>query len=674
MPKKEHVIPKNVRERVEKLRKTIEHHRYQYHVLDREEMSPEALDSLKYELAKLEEQYPALITPDSPTQRVGGKPLPEFKKVKHQVPQWSLNDAFSEEDIRDFDARVKRMLKTYFGKEAIPTYICEIKIDGLKVVLTYEKGLLKTAATRGDGIVGEDVTSNVRTIDSVPLRLSKDVDVVVEGEVWLSTKELERMNIERKKKGEAVFANPRNAAAGSIRQLDPKIAAARRLDTFMYELASSDRPLPATQEEELEELRKLGFKVNPHFRTTKTTPEIMKYWKEWQKKADNETYWVDGIVVKVNEREFQDALGYTGKGPRYAIAFKFPTEQVTTTVEDIVLQIGRTGVLTPVAHLKPVSVLGTVVSRATLHNEDEIKRLDVRIGDTVILEKAGDVIPDIISVVKEMRTGKEKPYVFPKYVEACGGPIERIPGQAAHRCVNRNSFTQLKRKMAYFTSKHAFDIEGLGPKIVEALMKAKLVATPPDFFTLKKGDLLNLPHFGEKSVDNLLATISARRSISFPRFITSLSVDHVGEETAHDLARAFGTFEKLQNVEKEELMSVSGVGEIVAEALSRWLREPEHKKLLKQLQKHVIVEKEIVAKKPHSPFAGKTVVLTGSLATMTRDEAKQKIRDLGGNSSSSVSKETDLVIAGDEAGSKLDKAKELGVKVIDEQEFLKMLK
>ncbi len=676
LKKDDSTIPKDVRMRVDKLRKAIEHYRFQYHVHDKEEMSPKALDSLKYELVKLEEAYPALITPDSPTQRVAGKPLKGFKKVKHTVAQWSLNDAFTETDMHEFDARVKRMLLGIYGKPITPSYICELKIDGLKVVLTYEKGLLVGAATRGDGTIGEDVTHNVRTIESVPLCLNQPLDVVVEGEVWLSTKELERINRERKQTAEAPFANPRNAAAGSIRQLDPKIASARKLATYIYELARTSSVLPTTQSQSLATLQSLGFKVNMNFRQCKNVSEIISFWKEWQKNAPKQEYWIDGIVVKVDERKYQDALGYTGKGPRYAIAFKFPTEQVTTVVEDIVLQVGRTGVLTPVAHLRPVSVLGTTVSRATLHNEDEIARLDVRIGDTVVLEKAGDVIPDIISVVTQLRTGKEKKFVFPSHVNACGGDgaIERIHGAAAYRCVNRDSFTQLLRRLAYFTSRSAFNIEHLGPKNVELLMKADLLAAPDDFFTLTKGDLLSLPRFGEKSADNLLAAIDARRKISLARFITALSVDHVGEETAHDLARAFKTTEALSSASLEALTAVDGVGGIVAASLYAWMHTPAHKAMLKRLLKEVHVEAEHTPQITRSPFLGKTVVLTGGLLTFTRDEAKTKIRSLGGNVSSSVSKETHFVVAGADAGSKLDTARKLGVTVIDEQQFLAMLK
>ncbi len=674
--KQKNAIPEAVKLRVEKLRSAIEHYRYEYHVLDNEVITPEALDSLKHELVQIEEAYPSLITPDSPTQRVAGKPLPQFKKIKHRIPQWSLNDAFTEEDVYEFDARVKRMLEGVYGKKVTPTYDCEIKIDGLKIVLTYEKGKLVSAATRGDGIVGEDVTSNVRTIDSVPLFLRQGADLVVEGEVWLSTRELARINEERKKKGEALFANPRNAAAGSIRQLDPRIAASRKLDTFIYELAQGGGRTFDTQIASLNALREFGFKINPHFAHCRNADAVVAYWKEWQKKAKRQDYWIDGVVVKVNERKYQEALGYTGKGPRFAIAVKFPTEQVTTVVEDIVLQVGRTGVLTPVAHLRPVSVMGSTVSRATLHNEDEITRLDVRIGDTVILQKAGDVIPDIVSVLKELRTGKEKKFIFPTHVEACGGDgrIERVPGTAAYRCVSRNSFEQLARRVAYFTSRRAFDIEGLGPKIVELLMREGLVGSPPDLFTLKKGDLINLEGFGEKSADNLLAAIALRRTISLPRFITALSIDHVGEETAHDLARTFRTIDALRTASKEELENVDGVGGIVADSLIAWMKNPDHQTMFNELLRHVEVLPEKIVGRGTSIFAGKTVVLTGGLLSLTRDEAKQKIRERGGSAGSAVSKETDIVVAGSDAGSKLEKAKKLGIRIIDEQEFLKLLK
>lgn len=670
------IIPKtkkDAEERLLVLRKTIERHRHLYHVLDQSEISPEALDSLKHELVQIEAAYPELVTPDSPSQRVAGEPMKEFKKVPHKVPQWSFNDAFSEDDMREFDARVKRFLKDAYGKSITPTYSCELKIDGLKIVLEYQNGELITGATRGDGKIGEDVTSNVRTIESIPLTLAKPLSLIAEGEVYMPKSELECQNKERIKNGEEPFANPRNIAAGSMRQLDPKIAAERHLDVFVYDVGLLSQEFPKTQVEELDLLKEIGFKVNPHFKLCKDINEVIVFWEVWKKKAPKEDYWIDGVVVKVNEKEYQDAIGYTGKAPRFGIAFKFPAEQVTTVVEDIVLQVGRTGVVTPVAHLRPVSVAGSVVSRATLHNEDEIARLDVRIGDTVVLQKSGDVIPDIMSVVTEMRTGKEKKFKFPDYVEDCGGPIERIPGQVAYRCVNKNSFAQKRRKFYYFVSKKAFDIDGCGPKVLDALLDAELIGNFDDLFTLTLGDVLTLPRFAEKSAENLIESIDKARTITLGKFLTALSIEHVGEETAHDLAEHFGSIEKLRRATVEELNAISGIGEIVAQSLVAWFADPHHTALLDRLLEQVTIENPKKGLKKTGPFSGMSVVLTGTLSSLGRDEAKDKIRSLGGEISESVSSKTSLVVAGENAGSKFDKAQSLGVRVVNEEEFLKML-
>lgn len=679
-------IPKEVKTRAENLRKTIEKHNYLYYVKDKPEIKDSAYDSLLEELSKLEEQFPELKTDDSPTQRVGGKPAEKFKKVKHKIPQWSFNDAFSEDDMYAFDDRIKRFLRPEFG-EVEPDYICELKIDGLKIVLEYERGILKTAATRGDGTVGEDVTSNIKTISSIPLRLFQPVSVIVEGEVWLPKNNFEKINKEREKAGEPPFANPRNAAAGTIRQLDPKIVAKRGLDSFIYDVAKITSPYPpyvkggqgpiSTQAHELEYLQKLGFKVNPHFKLCRNMEEVIKFWKFWQDRKEKENYLIDGVVIKVNDTKYQKSLGFTGKAPRFAIAFKFKAEQVTTVVEDIVLQVGRTGVLTPVAHLRPVLVAGSTVSRATLHNEDEIKRLDVRIGDTVIVQKAGDVIPDIVSVMKEMRTGKERVFVWPKTVADCGGDgsIERVEGQAAWRCKNKNSFIQKKRKLYHFVSKAAFNIEHLGPKIIDALLDADLISTYDDIFTLKKGDLLALPRFAEKSVDNLLGSIEKSKNITLPRLIISLSIPQVGEETAYLLAAEFGDIAKLQNSKIENLQSIEGVGPIVAKSIVDWFKDKENQKLLSKLLKHIkILNPESGIMNYGKKLEGKTFVLTGTLSNMSREEAKQKIRELGGNVSSSVSKETGYVVAGENPGSKHEKARELGIKIISEEEFQTLLK
>lgn len=664
--------PREVRERVAKLREAIEYHRRLYHVEDRSEISPEALDSLKHELVSLEERYPELVTPESPTQRVAGAPLPEFTKVRHEVPQWSFNDAFSEEEMREFDARVRRFLKAA-GVSGSPTYACELKIDGLKVVLTYERGALVRAATRGDGKVGEDVTANIRTIDSVPLSLTRPVSVIVEGEVWMGKKTLASLNREREKAGEQTFANPRNLAAGSIRQLDPKVAAARRLDSFIYDVARIDGGAPDTQIGELELIRSLGFKVNTHFASADGIDDVVRFWKTWQKRAPREDYLVDGIVVKVNERRYQEALGYTGKAPRFAIAFKFPAEQVTTTLEDVVLQVGRTGVLTPVAHLVPVSVAGSTVSRATLHNEDQIARLDVRVGDTVILRKAGDVIPEIVGVVREMRTGKEKPYAFPKKVPACGGDgsIERVPGMAAWRCVSKDSYVQRARRLHHFVGKHAFDIDGLGPRIVDLLLEHALISTADDVFTLAEGDLADLPGFAEVSARNLIRAIGAARTIELPKFLVALSIDHVGEETARALAERFRAIERIASASPDDLAGVPGIGEIVARSVRAWFSDAANKAFLARLLAHTRVKR--TARAAGGSLSGKVFVLTGTLS-IPRDEARALIRARGGSVSESVSAKTSFVVAGENPGSKLARAKELGVSVLDERAFLKTVR
>jgi DNA ligase (NAD+) len=685
------------KKRITKLREAINHYRYLYHVENISEISDEALDSLKYELAKLEEEYPDLITPDSPTQRVAGKPLEKFEKVVHMVPQWSFNDAFTPEDIRAFDERVRKGLRGETSglpaqagsledspRKAI-SYVCELKIDGLHTVLTYEQGLLKTAATRGNGKVGENVTMNVKTIESVPLKLKEPVDVIVEGEVWLGRAQLERLNKIKIKKGEPVFANPRNAAAGTLRQLDPKVVAERKLDTFIYDLSavgtkdsplgtSQGKSLVSTQEGELNYLAELGFKVNKHYEVCPNIEAVIKFWQKWQKKKDSQDYWIDGVVVKVNERESQEALGYTGKAPRFAIAFKFPAEQATSVVEDIVLQVGRQGTITPVANLRPTLVAGSTVSRATLHNEDEIKRLDVRVGDTVIIQKAGDVIPDIVKVLTEMRTGKEKPFKWPTKLEACNGPIERIPGQAAWRCVDKNSFAQLKRKFYHFVSKHALDIEKLGPRVIDQLLEAGLLTNFADIFKLKKEDLLALPRFAEKSADNLIASINERRTVTLPRFVVGLSIPNVGEETAEDVAEHFGSLTKIQSARLEDLQAIEGVGEVVAQSIFDWFREEENKKLISDLLDQVTLTlPEASPREKEGKLRGKTFVLTGTLPTLSRDEAKRLIKQNGGEVSSSVSSKTNFVLAGEEAGSKLKQAEGLGVTIIDEEEFLHLL-
>ncbi len=664
-------VAKDIKERVMRLSDTINHHRYLYHVLNKEEISPAALDSLKRELSVLEAEYPELISPDSPTQRVAGKALEEFQKVSHSVPQWSFNDAFDEDDIRAFDERVRR------GLEASPSYTAELKIDGLKIVLTYEKGILKTAATRGDGRVGEDVTNNIRTIESIPLKLEQAISIIVEGEVWMAKSIFDKLNRERKKRGEELFANPRNIAAGSIRQLDPAVASARKLDSFIYDIASiTDLALPATQVEELALLGKLGFKVNHHFKRFKDVEGIINFWREWQQRAPGEDYLVDGVVVKVDERKFQESLGYTGKSPRFGIAFKFPAEQVTTVVEDITLQLGRTGVLTPVAVLRPVSLAGSTVSRATLHNEDEIRRKDIRVGDTVVIEKAGDVIPEVVRVVEEMRTGGEKMFTFPTHFPLCGGDgrTERVPGQAAYRCVAKNSFEQQRRRIEHFVSRRLFNIDGLGPKIINQLMGAEIISNFDDIFTIKKSDLAALERFGEKSINNLLQAIAKARSVTLARFIASLSMPQVGEETARDLAQYFKTAQKFARADRSVLEKLDGVGPIVARSITDWFADQENKKLFTRLLKQVRIQPvRRMASDGRLPLLGKSFVLTGTLEHISREEAKEKIRALGGEIHASVSKHTNYAVTGIKPGEKFRKAQKLGVKILNEREFSDML-
>lgn len=666
-----------MKERYEKLIELIEHHRYLYHVLDKPEIADEAYDSLMRELSEIEEKHPELVSPLSPSKRVGGEVLKEFKKVTHTTRQWSFDDVFDFTELKRWDEKVRRMIEKEGSlKNEKVEYCCELKIDGLKIILTYKNGEFIQGATRGDGLVGENVTENLKTIQSIPFILNNKVDIIAIGEAWMNKKELEKINEERKKVGEPIFANTRNAGAGSIRQLDSKITAKRKLDTFIYDLDQiAGLNLPDTQGEELGLLKKLGFKTNPYFKVTNSLAGVQKFYEDWTQKKNNLDYALDGIVIKINSRLIQEKLGYTGKTPRWGIAYKFPAEQVTTVVEDIVLQIGRTGVLTPVAHLRPVRVAGSVVSRATLHNEDEIKRLDVRIGDTVILQKAGDVIPDIVSVLKDLRTGKEKVYVFPKIVPDCGGDgrIERVPGQAAWRCVSRDSFAQKRRRFYHFVSKKAFNIDGCGPKILDVLLDNNLVSSYEDLFTLNKGDLLTLPRFAEKSVDNLLASIEKSRKITLARFLVGLSIPQVGEETAIDLENNFKDINILRTASFDDLQVLDGVGPVVARALVDWFADKNNKKVLDNLlnEVEIIKVKNISDSSPQGKFKGQTFVITGTLPTLDRETVKEKIRMLGGNISESVSSKTTYLIAGDKAGSKLKKAKDLGVEILNEAEFLK---
>ena len=553
------IMDKNqVKIRIEKLSQEINKIRYQYHVLDRPDVTDEVYDSLTKELRELEEKFPDLKLPDSPTQRIGGAPLEKFQKVKHRVRQWSFDDVFDFSELQKWEEKVKRLVEKnpLLNTEKLE-YICEIKIDGLKIILNYENGVFVQGATRGDGLIGEDATENIKTIYSVPLKLSLPVDLVAVGECWLSKSELERINNERKKQGEPLFANSRNVAAGSIRQLDPKVAASRKLDSFVYDIdhitynmkhETKEDEIPKTQMEELILLEKLGFKVNQERKLCKNIEEIQKFYESWKNRKDKEDYGIDGIVIKINSRVIQDALGYTGKSPRWGVAYKFPAEKVTTVIEDIKIQVGRTGALTPVAHLRPVVVAGSTVSRATLHNEDEINRLDTRIGDTVVIRKAGDVIPEVVEVLKDLRTGEERKFKMPTVCPICGSAVMREAisekkkeTSSATYCKNKKCFAQEKEKIIHFVSKKGFNIDGLGERIVEQLMNEGLVSNFSDIFELTKGDLEPLERFAEKSAENLIEAIEKSKKITLPKFLFALGIRHAGEETAVLIAKAIKT-------------------------------------------------------------------------------------------------------------------------------------
>lgn len=661
------------RKRARELRKLILHHNTQYHELDAPEISDEVYDSLVVELVEIEKAYPALKRAGTPTERVGGAPSEAFAKVRHTAKQWSFDNVFSDEELGEWDERLKRYLALRGMEKEKRTYVCEHKFDGLKVILEYQHGELVRAATRGDGVVGEDITHTVRTMKDVPHKLTQPVDCVVVGEAWLSKKEFERINKERAKEGEPLFANPRNTAAGSLRQLDPEVTRKRNVNFFAYDI-DAITPACVSQEDELALLRRLGFVVNRHYLVATNITDVILYYRRWVTRRDNEAYEMDGVVVKVNEVALQSALGYTAKSPRFGVAFKFPSEEATTVVEDIQLQIGRTGVLTPVAHLQPVRIAGSTVSRATLHNEDQIKKLDVRVGDTVVMQKAGDIIPEILSVIPELRPKGTKPYRFPKKVIGCGGDgsIERVPGMAAHRCAVRDSGVLLRHRLHYFVSKNALDIEGLGPKIVDLLMDEGLVSTYADFFTLKRGDVLNLPSFKEKAADNLLSAIRRAQTVPLERLLVGLSIDHVGEEVARLIAEEFGTLSRVQRASSDALANIYGVGKKVAESVRAWFMDVSHQEELRLLLLHLTVVSP--EKKKGGTLEGKSFVFTGILSSCSREDAEAMVRRQGGRASGSISKQTDYLVVGAEAGSKKEKAKKLGVTVLSEDEFRKMSK
>ena len=682
---------KEAEHRLKKLKELINYHRHLYHVLDKQEISDAALDSLKKELFDLENHFPEFVTPDSPTQRVGGEPLKEFKKVTHVSRMLSLNDVFSKEDFHDWINRISKLLNQQAtasggvppegGKKNQLDFYCELKIDGLAIELEYENGIFKTGSTRGDGLVGEDITQNLKTVEAIPLSISSlragRSNLVIRGEVFISKKEFKAVNASQKEKGLPLYANPRNIAAGSVRQLDPKITAARKLDFFAYDIAT-DLGI-AEHEQEHQKLKELGFKINSKNAYCKSIEDVFAFYENAGKIREKLDYEVDGVVVVINDNVIYEKLGTVGKAPRGAVAFKFAQSQATTVIEDVKIQVGRTGAMTPVAILRPVQISGITITRATLHNEDEIKRLGIKIGDTVIVGRAGDVIPDVIKVLPELRTGKEKSIVMPKKCPACGTLLEKSGSEVLLRCPNPNCFARKRRSFYHFVSRGAFNIEGLGPKIINRLLDEGLVQDPSDIFSLKEGDVNQLERFGEKSAENLIASIAEKKHITLPKFIYALGIRNVGEETAIDLAHQFSNIQSLQQSTLEQLQQIFDIGPVVAMSIHEWFQDAGNTKFLKHLFKagvKIIKPSPVIASKAKqsSKIKGKTFVLTGSLESMERQEAKEKIRALGGQVSESVSKKTDYVIAGQEAGSKLEKAQKLGVTILTEKEFLQLLK
>lgn len=660
------------RARLKQLRDTVAHHRQLYHEQDEPEISDEAYDALLVELRDLELELDGKV---STADTVGGAVSEAFTKVKHPVRQWSFDNVFTEEELRDWDARLQRLLSEADRNPAELSYVAEHKIDGLKLVIEYRNGELVRAATRGDGVTGENVTHTARTIASLPHQLKQPVDIVCVGEVWLSQTEFERINAAREAAGESLFANPRNAAAGSLRQLDPAVAAERKLSLTVYDLDAFSDPAgsaetPESQWEELKLLKRLGLPTNEHSKCCQNIDEVQTFYEKWTEEHEDLPYGVDGVVMKVDDLSLQRVLGFTAKAPRFGMAYKFPAEEATTVVEDILLQVGRTGVITPVAQLRPVLIDGSTVSRATLHNEDNIARLDVRVGDTIVIRKAGDIIPEILSVVSSLRPAKTKPYRFPKTVPECGGDgsIERIPGEAAYRCVSNDSGSLHRHRLYYFVSKGALNVDGVGPRIIDLLLDQGLISSYADLFTLEFGDVRDLPGFKDRAAQNVIDALAAAKRVPLHRLLVGLSIDSVGEETARLLANTFGSLTAIREASIDDLSAIHGLGDTVAVSVVEWFRNPEHQKTLESLLPHLDIQNP-ESNTAEQTLAGKTFVLTGSLEAFTRDEAKAAIQALGGKVSSSVSKKTDYVLVGADPGSKADEAERLGVEMLDETGF-----
>jgi len=649
----------SVPQKISALRERIAHHEYLYHVLDAPEITDAEYDRMMRELLALEAAHPELVTDDSPTQRVGGKPREGFVKVKHSSPMLSLDNALNEDELRDFDRRVRDLL----GGEEFE-YVAELKLDGLSLAVHYRDGKFAQAVTRGDGAIGEDVTENARTIRSIPFRAKAEE---VRGEVVFNRKSFDKLNEDRAAQGLPVFANPRNAAAGSLRVLDPTITASRRLDYFSYYLV----PAPATQHETLEGLAAMGFKVNPNWRKCKDIEALVAFCKGWEEKRDGLPYEIDGVVAKVDAVAQQQRLGWRHKAPRWAIAFKFPARQEETVVEDIGVSVGRSGTLTPGAFFRPVNVGGVMVSKATLHNEDEVERLGVQIGDTVLVERAGDVIPHVVRVVKEGE--HRRPFRMPTKCPVCGGEIVRAEGEAASRCINISCPARLRESILHWAARGVMNIDGMGEALVDQLVDKGLVKNVADLYALKLDDLMGLERMGKKSAEKVLGNIDASRKAPLPRILNGLGIPFVGERTGQFLAEEFGDLDKIASADEDELQKAEEVGPKVSRSIFQFFQEKHNHALIEKLREAGFSFTHAVKKREGGPLAGKTLVLTGTLPNLAREEAKLRIEAAGGKVAGSVSKKTNYVVAGEEAGSKLDKARELGVEVLDEARLLAMI-
>ncbi|SFE62379.1 DNA ligase (NAD+) [Bacillus sp. OV194] len=659
--------------RVHELRELLEKYSYEYYVLDKPTVPDSEYDKLLQELIELENNHPELRDEHSPTVRVGGQVLDYFRKVQHKVPMLSLGNAFNEEDLRDFDRRVRN------GVGDNVSYVAELKIDGLAVSLTYEEGRFVLGATRGDGTTGEDITNNLKTIRAIPLRIKdKDVSVEVRGEAYMPKRSFQKLNEARQEEGQELFANPRNAAAGSLRQLDPNIAGKRNLSIFVYGIGQLSGHSVDSHSESLNFLKDLGFKTNPEWKHCKNIDEVVDFVRGWGERRPDLDYEIDGIVIKVDSLYQQEELGFTAKSPRWAIAYKFPAEEVVTRLEGIELNVGRTGVVTPTALLSPVVVAGTTVKRASLHNEDLIREKDIKIGDYVIVKKAGDIIPEVVNVIVDRRTGEEEDFHMPTHCPECESELDRLDGEVALRCLNPQCPAQIREGLIHFVSRNAMNIDGLGEKVIAQLFRENLIQDVADLYKLKKEELLKLERMGEKSVDNLLDAIEKSKENSLERLLFGLGIRHVGAKAAKTIAQVFETMDRLSSAAKEELIAIDEVGEKMADSVELYFDKPEVAELITDLKESgVNMEykgpRVVRAEDVDSYFAGKTIVLTGKLSVLNRNEAKEKLETLGGKVTGSVSKNTDLLIAGEDAGSKLDKAQSLGVEVWSEQRFIEEL-